>query len=264
MEKLIQYIKRYSTQGLCIAFSGGVDSSVILKATCIAHKNEQLPILAVTFETKLHPHPDIEEAKKLALSMGAIHQTIIIDEFSDKEINKNPLNRCYLCKKLLFQTLQRTVQEKGYTIIFDGSNLDDTKTYRPGLKALKELGIISPFIDLKITKEKVRQLASAFHLSTANKPSTPCLATRLPYHTALDYPLLNKLYQGETYIRNLGFYNVRLRFHHPIIRIEVDLENLSHFLSFRSQIVDYLKNLGFIYITLDLEGFRSGSMDIDT
>ena len=145
--------------------------------------------------------------------------------------------------------------------MFDGSNLDDTKSYRPGLAALQELGIKSPLIDLSFTKAMVREAAKNFGLSSSSKPSAPCMATRLPYNTPFDYELLNRLHQGETFLHNLGFYNVRLRCHSNLIRIEVDLSDFSNLLLQREEICRYLKSLGFDYLTLDLEGFRSGSMD---
>lgn len=262
IQELISFMAPYRKQGICVAFSGGVDSCVVLKAACIANEGNDKPVLAITFETKLHPHSDITEAKELAEIMGAKHYTITVDEFADPQITKNPVNRCYLCKKLLFQTMTKTAHDLGYLGLFDGSNMDDTKEYRPGLAALEELAITSPLIELQVTKSSVRKMASILGLSTASKPSAPCLATRLPYDTSFDYELLAKINQGEDYLKELGHYNVRLRYHHPIVRIEVDKSEIADILNHSDKIVSYLKDLGFAYITLDLEGFRSGSMDI--
>jgi pyridinium-3,5-biscarboxylic acid mononucleotide sulfurtransferase len=248
--------------GICVAFSGGVDSSLLLKIACDAGKKANLPVLAVTFETKLHPHGDLDESKKIADSFGAIHKVIMVDEFSDPEIMKNPVDRCYRCKNLLFQTLISCAQSEGFHYLVDGSNYDDLKAYRPGMKALKELGIHSPLLELKITKQEIRDFAALLNISSSNKPSAPCLATRLPYGATLDFMLLERIDKGEKYIKDLGFYNVRLRVHDDILRIEVDKKDFYLLLEKQELILKKLKELDFVYITLDLEGFRSGSMDV--
>ena len=264
-EQLISYFDSYVKDGICIAFSGGVDSSLLLKAACLAVEKSSLttkkPVLAITFETRLHPHTDTEDAAKQAQQFGAIHKVIKIDEFENPEIVKNPVNRCYLCKYFLFETLKKEASSLGYFHLFDGSNLDDTKSYRPGLAAIKELGIKSPLITLSYTKTMVREATKFFGLPTFSKPSTPCMATRLPYDTPFDYELLDRLHKGEMFLRELGFYNVRLRCHSNLIRIEVDLSDFPNLMKHREKICNYLKSLGFDYLTLDLEGFRSGSMD---
>jgi TIGR00268 family protein len=262
LEKLYNLLEQHSEEGIAIAFSGGVDSSLLLKAACDVSAKRNRPVLAVTFETKLHPHGDLEEARDMAKKFGAIHQTILVDEFTDTEIMNNPIDRCYRCKRLLFQTLIEYAKEQGYTYLIDGTNYDDLDAYRPGMKALKELGIHSPLLELQITKQQIRSLASHLEVSSSDKPSAPCLATRLPYGTHFDYELLHRIDQGEQYIRSLGYYNVRLRLHEDILRIEVDKSSLSKFIEDADRIIQHLKELNFIYITLDLEGFRSGSMDI--
>lgn len=263
MKTLIDYFIPHVDEGICMAFSGGVDSSVLLAAACRAARaaGSGKPILAVTFATRLHPQGDTAEAEALARSLGAMHRIIEIDEFSDSRIVANPKNRCYLCKSLLFRSLLQTGQEAGYTFFCEGSNVDDTKVYRPGLRAIREAGVHSPLIDCGLTKADIRKLAAEAGLSTAGKPSTPCMATRLPYDTPFDYELLDRLHRGEAWLRDLGFYNVRLRFHDPVLRIEIDKKDFNRFMEQHEEIVKAMKNLGFRYITLDLEGFRSGSMD---
>lgn len=264
MKALVDYFLPHTEEGICMAFSGGVDSSLLLAAACRAAKESgsDKPVLAVTFETRLHPHGDTAEASALARSFGAKHQVIEVDEFSDKRILSNPKNRCYLCKTLLFQALLQAGKDAGYTFFCEGSNVDDTKVYRPGLQAVREAGVHSPLIDCGLTKADIRRLSAEAGLSTASKPSTPCMATRLPYDTPFDYELLHKLHWGESWLRGLGFYNVRLRFHQPILRIEIDKSDFNRFMDQHEAITKAMKDLGFIYITLDLEGFRSGSMDI--
>lgn len=263
MKQLVDLLIPHAQEGICLAFSGGVDSSLLLAAACravqAAHSDK--PVLAVTFATRLHPHNDTDEAQKLAESLGALHKIIEVDEFSDERILMNPKNRCYLCKSLLFKSLLQAGESAGYHYFCEGSNLDDTKVYRPGLQAVREAGVHSPLIDCELTKAQIRRLASEAGLSTASKPSTPCMATRLPYDTPFDYSLLDRINKGETWLRDLGFYNVRLRFHDPILRIEVDTKDFSMFMEHREAIIKAMKAFGFLYITLDLEGFRSGSMD---
>lgn len=293
LQKIIQSFKTYLEEGICIAFSGGVDSSLLLKAACMArdealacgeispHNSQSEPvnyaqpspesipatqnipkILAIIAETQLHPHEDTLQAEELARSMGAECLVLPIDEFQDTRIKNNPVNRCYLCKRLLFSSIKETARSMGRLHVFDGTNQNDTKEYRPGLAALEELGIHSPLKEMDITKEQVRELSRQLGLKTFDKPSAPCLATRLPYGARLDFELLDRIHQGETILRNMGFYNVRLRFHEPLLRIEVDKKDFSKILEHQDSIILQLKQLGFLYITLDLEGFRSGSMDI--
>jgi uncharacterized protein len=260
--KLIQVFSQNIKEGIAIAFSGGVDSSLLLKIACDIGKQTGHPIMAVTFETKLHPHGDLDEAKELAQQFGAIHKIIEVDEFQDPSIMDNPVDRCYRCKKLLFQTLIEAANTEGFYYLVDGSNYDDLQAYRPGMKALKELNIHSPLLDLEITKKQIRSLASELNISSSDRPSAPCLATRLPYGTRFDFDLLTRIDQGEHFIKKYGFYNVRLRLHEDILRLEIDKNDFARLLEHKDIIIEKLKELGFLYITLDLEGFRSGSMDI--
>lgn len=262
LKRLKRLLNAHINEGIAIAFSGGVDSSLLLKAACDLGKQAGKPILAITFETKLHPHGDLNAAREIAANMGAIHKIIQVDEFADPEIMNNPIDRCYRCKKLLFQTLITCANNEGYSYHADGSNYDDLDAYRPGMKALKELGIHSPLLELQITKEQIRSLATELGIASSNKPSAPCLATRLPYGNRLDYVLLDRIDQGEEFLRKHGFYNVRLRLHQDNLRIEIDPKDFSYFLECKDSIISKLKELGFLYITLDLEGFRSGSMDV--
>lgn len=270
LQKIIPYFEPYLAEGICIAFSGGADSSLLLKAACLARETaaasdpsaQVLPILAVIAQTRLHPHEDTLQARKLALSMGADCLVLEIDEFQDPRIMDNPKNRCFLCKKLLFSSIKKSALKQGRLHVFDGSNQSDTAEYRPGLAALKELGIKSPLLELGITKPQVRELSRKLGLVTSDKPAAPCMATRLPYGARLDFDLLDRIHQGEIALRQLGFYNVRLRFHDPLIRIEVDAKDLEQVIRHREAIIRLVKDLGFFYVTLDLEGFRSGSMDL--
>ena len=187
---------------------------------------------------------------------------VSVNELEQKEIRFNPVNRCYLCKKKLFRSLKDFAGKMNIPYIMDGTNEDDLHVYRPGIKALRELGIISPLAELHITKAQVKALASWYGISVASRPSAPCMATRLPYNTEIDYDILNRIGRGEEFVSSLVKGNVRLRLHKDIVRIEVDREAMGELMERSSEIVSYLKELGFSYITMDLEGFRSGSMDV--
>lgn len=262
LQQLQQVFADYAKEDLCLAFSGGVDSSLLLKIACEAAEKTGSKVYAVTFNTRLHPACDLEIASRVARELHAVHEVISIDELEQEAIRNNPANRCYLCKKQLFTTLKQFAGERNIKRILDGTNEDDMHVYRPGIQALKELGIISPLADLHITKEEVKELAAGYHLSVASRPSTPCMATRLPYNTPIDYGLLEKIAKGEAFLRDLIGGNVRLRLHGDIARIEIDKQSFEIILKNCETITDTLKGYGFQYITFDLEGFRSGSMDI--
>lgn len=259
---LLLQMDNYTKENILIAFSGGVDSSLLLMIACEKARLHGTKVYAVTAHTKLHPMGDVEVAKKVAAEAGAEHRVVYIDELSEAGIENNPIDHCYKCKRTIFTGIVEMAQKMGIRYMLDGTNEDDMHVYRPGIKALKELNIISPLADNMITKKEVRELAEQYNVSVADRPSTPCMATRLPYGVKLDYELLERIDKGEQFIRKLGFYNVRLRVHRNVARIEVDSNALSNIIDMKDKITDYLKELKFEYITLDLEGFRSGSMDL--
>lgn len=259
---LKKQIAEYTKQDIIIAFSGGVDSSLLLKLACSAAKENGTKVYAVTAQTRLHPAGDIEIAKKVAEEAGAVHKVLRIDELEEAGIKNNPKDRCYRCKKSIFTRIKNMAESLGVLSILEGTNENDLHEYRPGIKALKELGIISPLADNRITKEEVRVLAAELKISTADRPSMPCLATRLPYGTMIHYELLKRIEEGEKFIHRLGYYNVRLRIHGNIARIEVDESEIPKLIGERKEITAKIKKLGFPYVTLDLVGFRSGSMDL--
>ena len=261
-EMLQARMRELVSEDICLAFSGGVDSSLLLKVAADAAAETGKKVYAVTFDSRLHPSCDLRIARQVAGELGGIHQVMEVDELEQEEIRMNPVNRCYLCKRHLFMTLKKLAGEKGVRRILDGTNEDDMHVYRPGIRALKELGIISPLAELHITKEAVKGMASEYGISVASRPSTPCMATRLPYNTRIDYDVLDRIAQGEAYLRDALPGNVRLRLHGGIARLEVDNEAFARLLDMRADVVRQLKGLGFTYVTLDLEGFRSGSMDV--
>ena len=261
-QKLQEQMLVYAQGDMLVAFSGGVDSSLILKlavqaATKIGHK-----VYGIMVHTMLHPMGEVEDARVTAEQIGAEFRVLEIDELKGADILDNPVDRCYRCKKYLFCNLIEEGKKLGVSVMMEGTNEDDLHVYRPGLRAIRELGIHSPLAEAGMTKAEVRRLAGELGVSVSNKPSMPCLATRFPYGTRISYEAMRKVVEGEEFIRSLGFYNVRLRIHNDVARIEVDVNEMPHLLEHCEQIVAKLKNLGYDYITVDLEGFRSGSMDL--
>lgn len=258
---LQKLMEKYTQENVVVAFSGGVDSSLLLKTACINAAKNGTKVFAVTMHTTLHTMNEIESSKETAGEVGAEHLIISVDELKEAGIENNPVERCYLCKKYLFQKMKDKAESLGVKIILDGTNEDDLHMFRPGLRALKELEIKSPLAESDFSKTDVRKLAEEYGLSVSKKPSTPCLATRFPYGSRLSYEEMKKVEKGEDFLKNLGLYNVRLRVHNDIARIEVDKEDIVKIVVYKEAIISYLKELGYRYITLDLEGFRSGSMD---
>lgn len=258
---LQKLMEKYTQENVVVAFSGGVDNSLLLKTACINAVKNGTKVFAVTMHTTLHTMNEIESSKETAGEVGAEHLIISVDELKEAGIENNPVERCYLCKRYLFQKMKDKAESLGVKIILDGTNEDDLHMFRPGLRALKELEIKSPLAESDFSKTDVRKLAEEYGMSVSKKPSTPCLATRFPYGSRLSYEEMKKVEKGEDFLKNLGLYNVRLRVHNDIARIEVDKEDIVKIVVYKEAIISYLKELGYRYITLDLEGFRSGSMD---
>lgn len=260
--KLHEIMKKLTRENLAVAFSGGVDSSLLLKLAVIHAEEQGKKVYAVTANTELHPHGDLKIAVEQAKEIGAVHVILELNELKEADILNNPVDRCYKCKKYLFSSMVSMLPSWNAKNLVEGTNLDDTKVYRPGIKALDELGIISPLWKAEFTKSDVRRMALDYGITVAERPSTPCMATRFPYGTKLSGNKIMMAEKGEDFLKTLGLRNIRLRIHGDIARIETDICSLDKLLYAREKITDYLKNLGYSYITLDLEGFRSGSMDI--
>ncbi|MDW7675107.1 MAG: ATP-dependent sacrificial sulfur transferase LarE, partial [Bacillota bacterium] len=206
---------------------------------------------------------ELDDAKSYATQMGANHQTIYTCELKDNNFSSNPNNRCYYCKKELFTKLISIAKEKGYTYVVDGANFDDLGDYRPGLTAGRELGVRSPLQEAKLTKADIRLLSKELELPTWEKPAKACLSSRFPYGTEITVEKIKQVEQGEELLEDLGFTQFRLRHHGDLARVEIPLAEFYKVMSeeIRAKIVAGLKNLGFTYIALDLDGFRSGSMN---
>ncbi|MDD3277875.1 MAG: ATP-dependent sacrificial sulfur transferase LarE [Lachnospiraceae bacterium] len=260
-ERLLHKIESFAEKDVCVAFSGGVDSSLLLKLAVDAARKKGTTVYAVTFETSLHPKADLGIAKQVAAQIGASHVVLEVNEFDDPGILQNPVNRCYLCKKMLFTKLIDFAGKQGTDCVMEGTNADDLLVYRPGLQAVRELQVQSPLADTAFTKEEVRRLAAEYEITVSGRPSAPCLATRIPYGTVLNPEVLERIDRGEMYLKTLGFAQVRIRQHGDITRIEVPASQFEEVVTQAESICSSLEKLGFRYLTLDLKGFRSGSMD---
>ncbi len=243
-----------------VAFSGGVDSTLLLKIAQDVLGNK---ILAVTATSPTYPKKEENEACSIAKKLKVNHRLIKTHELDNEQFSRNPSNRCYLCKKELFSQLKLIAERDGYRHIIEASNRDDENDFRPGLQALKELKIRSPLREAGFTKKEIRQLSKKLKLATFDKPSLACLASRFPYGQAIDKKKLSMVEQAEAYLHTLNFKQCRVRHHDSIARVEVEQKDLKRFVdpTVRKRVSKKLKKLGFTYCALDLEGYRSGSMN---
>jgi pyridinium-3,5-biscarboxylic acid mononucleotide sulfurtransferase len=241
-----------------VAFSGGVDSTFVLATARIALGNN---LLAITVKTPYIPDWELEEAVEYC-RLNKIRLRVI-ETGMFNEIKHNPENRCYICKKHLFSMLKTEATTEGFDHILDGTNADDSGVHRPGLTALKELGIRSPLMENSITKAEVRKFSAALGLPTADKPSYACLLTRLPYNYEVKTEELLRIEKAEVYLASLGYSASRVRNHGNIARIEIEKEKISAFVLTASnkELTARFRELGYAYITVDLDGYRSGSFD---
>lgn len=256
-EELIAFLRAQS--GVLLAFSGGVDSSLLAKAALLALPRER--VLAVTASSPIRPRFELEEAKDIAASLGLPHIIAASDELSRPEFAANPPERCYLCKLGLYARLWEIAKEHGLPAVIDGTNADDGQAYRPGRRAASALGIGSPLARLGFGKEEIRALSRSLGLPNWSRPAYSCLATRFPYGTLLTEEKLRRVERGEDLLRGLSLRVVRLRDHFPVARLEAGPEEMERAFALRGEIAAGLKQLGYGHITLDLEGYRSGSFD---
>jgi uncharacterized protein len=261
-DKKINELKKIlkEMESAIIAFSGGVDSSFLLT---VAKKVLGKNIIAVTAKSPTYPKDELKDAKKIAKSLNCRHIIVDSNELEIEEFRNNPINRCYFCKKELFLKLISIKNRYKFNFVADGTNCDDLNKFRPGLEALKELGIRSPLADAKLTKKEIRKYSRLLNLSTWNKPAFACLSSRFPYGEEISKSKLKKIEKAENFLHSLGFKQIRVRYHYPIVRIEIEKEEIPRILQYniREKIIKKLKKIEFEYITLDLEGYRSGSMD---
>ncbi|MGC8573614.1 MAG: ATP-dependent sacrificial sulfur transferase LarE [Caldisphaera sp.] len=247
---------------IAIAFSGGVDSTFLLKIAKDTLTNNN--VVAVTAKNMLMPENEFIESKKLAELIGVRQIVIETDEaiMGNENIKNNKHDRCYHCKKINFSKIKEVSRNLGYKYVADGSNLDDTKEYRPGFKALYENGIISPLIDAHLTKIEIREISKELKLPTWDKPSFSCLATRFPYNTNLTKESLIRVEKAENYIKKFDVNQLRIRSHNnDIAIIEVTENDFNKILDNKKDIVNKLREIGYKYIALDIEGYYSGKIN---
>jgi uncharacterized protein len=220
-------------------------------------------ILAVTGVSDSLPPEEYSFAREFASSLGLEHRTIVTEELKNQNYTSNPPDRCYYCKKELFTKLKEIARKEKFVFILDGTNADDVNDWRPGRQAAKEEGIESPLLKVGLSKDEIRELSRRLGLPTWNKPATPCLSSRFPYGQKITSEALEKIHKAETFIKKFGIKELRVRNHSETARIEILPGDFSKLInsSARKETVDYLKSLGFKYITLDLQGFRSGSLN---
>jgi uncharacterized protein len=241
-----------------IAFSGGVDSAFLLKAASLSGLSE---ILAVTGSSESLSREELSFAEKFAGSLDIKHRTIVTEELRDINYANNPPNRCYYCKKELFRKLKDIAVKENFPFVIDGTNADDARDWRPGRRASKEENVQSPLLDAGLIKKEIREVSRALGLSTWNKPATPCLSSRFPYGQQITVEALDNVGKAETFIRKFGVTELRVRNHSETARIEILPGEFPILMedSARKEIIGFLKSLGFKFIALDLQGFRSGS-----
>jgi uncharacterized protein len=261
LNELRRMLELLSSDGICVAFSGGVDSSLLLTVLSELYARKPFPLRAIVFATAFHTLGETLSAMKQAADLGVPAEVVERDVLFDPVLRENPKDRCYHCKRRLFSEMRRIAEERCIRNLVDGTNADDTKTYRPGRKALEELGVLSPLALCGFTKSEIRAAARELLIPVADKPSTPCLATRFPYGTVLTNDALRRVERGEAVLHEFGLNVVRLRVHGDVARIETDSEGYGLASAKRFEIAFALREEGFPYVTLDLEGFRSGSMD---
>jgi pyridinium-3,5-biscarboxylic acid mononucleotide sulfurtransferase len=242
-----------------VAFSGGVDSTLLLKCAIDVLGNDN--VAAATAISEITPQEDIDDAASMVKSLGVRHIVLRSDEMRNQQFVANTPERCYICKRGRFDAMMRLKEALNLSWIADGSNMDDEEDYRPGERAMKELGIRSPLREAGLYKSEIRQLSKQLGLPTWDRPSRACLASRIPYGTAVTTDRLRRVDEAEKALHCFGFAQLRVRYHGDLARIEVPADGLADVLKYREEIVDKVKKAGFTYVTLDLTGFRSGSMN---
>ncbi|HEY7322310.1 MAG TPA: ATP-dependent sacrificial sulfur transferase LarE [Candidatus Binatia bacterium] len=243
-----------------VAFSAGVDSTFLLK---MAHMILGEGAIALTASSATAPPGELAAAREFAASLGLRHIILDSHELANPSFSQNPANRCFFCKDELYRICREQANLLGITTIMDGTNLDDLGDHRPGLKAAKEWGVCHPLVEAEMTKDDIRRYSREFDLPTWDKPSSPCLSSRFPYGTEINLERLNRIAACELLMKELGFREFRVRYHGDLARIEVAQEEFHRWFdkSTRDTVVQKFKQIGFRYVSIDLQGYRTGSMN---
>jgi pyridinium-3,5-biscarboxylic acid mononucleotide sulfurtransferase len=262
MDSKLEQLKRtlQETDGVMVAFSAGVDSTFLLK---IAHMVLSERAIALTASSPTAPPGELEAAKEFATGLGIRHIVLDSNELTNPLFTQNPANRCFFCKDELYRICREQADQLGIATIMDGTNLDDLRDHRPGLKAAKEWGVRHPLVETEMTKDDIRRFSRELNLPTWDKPSSPCLSSRFPYGTEINLDRLKKIGACELFLKELGFREFRVRYHGDLVRVEVSQNEFHRWLdkALRDAVVRQFKEIGFLYVSLDLQGYRSGSMN---
>jgi len=258
LEQLQEIVRQ--TDGVLVAFSGGVDSTFLLK---VAHTVLGERAIALTTSSPTAPPGELQAAEELAKAIGCRHITISSHELENPLFAQNPVNRCYFCKDELYRICRLQADQLGVATVVDGTNLDDLKDHRPGLKAAKEWRVRHPLVEARMTKEEIRHWSYALALPTWHKPAIACLSSRFPYGIEINKERLEKIAACERFLQELQFRQFRVRYHGESVRVEVATEEINRFLepATREAIAQRFREIGFTFVSLDLQGYRSGSMN---
>jgi uncharacterized protein len=258
LDKLKGLLKELKS--VVVAYSGGVDSTFLIK---VAYDVLGENAVAVTAKSSTYPEREFNEAVKYIKDIGAKHIVIVSEELEIEGFAKNPTNRCYYCKKELFSKIRAIADEHNINAVLDGSNLDDTGDYRPGMQAARELEVVSPLKECGLTKKDIRALSKEMGVPTWSKPSFACLSSRFPYGNEITEPKLKMVEKAEQFLLDNGFVQVRVRHHEEIARIEVAVSEREKFYNaaMMDKVAEEFKKIGYKYVTLDLQGYRTGSMN---
>jgi uncharacterized protein len=245
---------------LAVALSGGVDSALLLaEAHAVLGKN----VIAVTARSPIHPNTEIDDAAKITAILGVAHFIVDSQEMRRRDFLANTPERCYICKNSVFGHLMTLIRQKGFKHLAHGANVDDRGDYRPGMRAARELGVVAPLMEAGLTKNDIRRLAKNRDLFVWDKPAMACLATRIPYGISIDAVKIEQVRKAEQVLAATGLVGCRVRHHGDVARIEVPVDQLSALVTdpLRHRIVESLRKIGFLYVSVDLEGYVSGSMN---
>lgn len=257
LKNLKKYIQKL--EKVVVAYSGGVDSSFLLKVAFDTLGKDN--VIAVCGISPTYPEEERIFAKNFCKKLGVRFIEVKTEEFKNKNFVNNTPERCYWCKKELFEKIEKLRKKFGFNFIVDGTNKDDENDYRPGEKAKEIFNILSPLKECGLRKEEIRKISKKLNLPTWNKPQMACLASRIPYGVRITEEKLKRIEKGEKFLYDLGFKIVRVRDYNELVRIEVEKENLQKIIKFKNDIIKKFKKLGYKYITIDLEGYRTGSMN---